>query len=99
MMVKVRYWKEKYLIFPAISAESRSYPHVTCTTCLVKDTNGGNSQVRTFVAFVQIQADIEYRYSRTQVTSVMINPSATVSDEVNFSVYLPNTAFISKFSM
>ena len=75
-------------------------PQVTCITCGANDTKGkldGKSN-QPYIALFHLHADIEYRYSRTHVTSIVVNPNGTNS-EVNFSVYLPNTAFISNFSM
>ena len=79
-------------------AKSRFYQQVNCMTCPIDDAEGKSDPKKTYIALLHIQADIEYRFSRTQVTSVMINPSNT-AEEVTFSIYLPSTAFISDFSM
>ena len=81
------------------TAGSRFYPHITCTTCTIHDMKGGGEPRQTYVALLHVQADVEYRFSRTEVTSVMVNPNDTNSEEVTFSVYLPKTALISQFSM
>ena len=48
---------------------------------------------------VNIRSDIQYRYAKTVVTSYIENPSVELSQEVMFSMILPETAFISNFIM
>ena len=45
-----------------------------------------------------VHSDIRFRYSRTRVQSVIVNPM-TRSYEATFNITLPEKAFISKFSM
>lgn len=45
-----------------------------------------------------IESTIVTRYATTRITSVALN-SASVSRELTFNVQLPETAFISNFSM
>ena len=52
-----------------------------------------------YIQSFHIHSDIQYRYSRTKVQSTVVNPSTRESHEVAFQVTLPDTAFISKFSM
>jgi len=49
------------------------------------------------IAF-KVESNIRYRYSRTHVTSHVRNKDDK-SQEVTFQVILPETAFISKFTM
>lgn len=56
-------------------------------------------QKSAFVDYFLVHSDIRFRYSRTKVTSNVVNPSFDLSDEVKFDIRLPDTAFISKFSM
>ena len=51
------------------------------------------------ITAVNIRSDIRYRYSRTVVVSYIENPSNELSQEVTFSMILPDTAFISNFTM
>ena len=52
-----------------------------------------------YVHSFRIHSDIQFRFSRTKVQSIIVNPSANKSHEVTFQLTLPDTAFISKFSM
>ena len=47
---------------------------------------------------LNIESKIRLRYAITEVTSVLENPSG-VGREVNFTMILPETAFISNFTM
>ena len=48
---------------------------------------------------INIRSDIQYRYARTEVSSYILNPSEQLSQEVAFSMILPEAAFISNFTM
>ena len=47
---------------------------------------------------LHIQSKISLRYAQTRVESEMVNPGST-AQEIMFSMILPETAFISNFSM
>ena len=46
-----------------------------------------------------IESNIRFRYSRTHITSRIVNRNSIQSSEARFHVILPETAFISKFLM
>ncbi|PSN48673.1 Inter-alpha-trypsin inhibitor heavy chain H4 [Blattella germanica] len=53
-------------------------------------------ETRPQIYSLHVQSDIHYRYAHTLVTSKIANPS-NFSQEVTFTVVLPDTAFISGF--
>ena len=48
---------------------------------------------------VHIRSDIQYRYSRTVAETSIKNPSTTKAQQVFFNMVLPDTAFISNFTI
>ena len=48
---------------------------------------------------VEIRSDIQFRYAKTVVKSYIKNPSTSNSQKVQFNMVLPNTAFISNFTI
>ena len=51
------------------------------------------------ISKVHIRSDIQYRYARTVAETSIKNPSTTKAQEVVFSMVLPDTAFISNFTI
>ncbi|CAG7716949.1 unnamed protein product [Allacma fusca] len=70
-------------------------PIATRTVTKPQKKDVSKPEIRSF----QIHSNIRYRYCRTYVTSRVANPNAEQSQEVTFRVVLPETAFISKFTM
>jgi hypothetical protein len=50
------------------------------------------------IYYLHINSLIRYRYVRTKVSSKVVNP-ANASQEVHFTMLLPDTAFITSFYM
>jgi uncharacterized protein YegL len=48
---------------------------------------------------VDIRSDVQFRYAKTVVKSYIKNPSVSKSQEVTFNMVLPDTAFISNFTI
>lgn len=72
-----------------------AFPAISLAVVTLRQTDGDQSVV--YQQF-HISSDIIARYAYTQVNSVVLN-SADKSKELSFQVQLPETAFISNFSM
>ena len=48
---------------------------------------------------IDITSNIQFRYSKTIVKAYIKNPSVSTAQEAKFSMMLPNTAFISNFTI
>lgn len=72
-----------------------AFPVISLAVVTLRQTDGDQSVV--YQQF-HISSDIIARYAYTQVNSVVLN-SADKSKELSFQVQLPETAFISNFSM
>ena len=68
-------------------------------TCLLLNISPLSAKSVSQINKLHIRSDITLRYARTKVETRMKNPSATESKEMTFSINLPDTAFISNFSM
>jgi hypothetical protein len=57
------------------------------------------SQPSPQIVGVDIRSDIQFRYAKTVVKTYIKNPSVSNSQEVEFNMVLPDTAFISNFTI
>ena len=76
---------------------SRSYGLVLFELVSIIGVGLGETGSITYEKF-HVDSIIVSRYARTSITSVLLN-SANISQEVSFQVQLPDTAFISNFTM
>merc|ERR1719167_609827 len=79
---------------------ARSLPQVLVTTT---DLNLNNAKLEAEkvpidITKFHVNSKIQFRYARTEVEAHMKNPG-TVSNEADFRLVLPDSAFISNFSM
>ena len=65
---------------------------------LLASTNPSNAKNEPEITKLHIRSDITLRYARTMVSTRMRNPSSS-PQEMIYSINLPETAFISNFSM
>ena len=79
-------------------------------TYFIKKANEGNQKetinkrnVRdvqgAYISHFHIRSDIQFRYAQTVIESRVKNPDVRDSKEVEFNIILPDTAFISNFSL
>ena len=72
-----------------------AFPVISLAIVTLRQTEDDGSVVyRQF----HVNSDIVARYAYTQINSVVLN-SASISKELSFQVQLPETAFISNFTM
>ncbi len=57
-----------------------------------------DSESRAVITELHVRSDIQFRYARTVVESYVKNPDKGAKN-VTFQLTLPNTAFVSNFSM
>ncbi|XP_075219537.1 inter-alpha-trypsin inhibitor heavy chain H3-like isoform X2 [Lycorma delicatula] len=62
------------------------------------DKKDDGPTIKPIIKYIEYNSDIQHRYAKTLVSSNVANP-ANVSQEVHFSLVLPETAFISGFVM
>ena len=72
-----------------------AFPVISLSVVTLRQAEGDGSVV--YQQF-HVISDIVTRYAYTQVNSVVLN-SADTSKELSFQVQLPETAFISSFTM
>ncbi|CAG0886870.1 unnamed protein product [Cyprideis torosa] len=60
--------------------------------------DGGNSLEEPEIRMLHVDTDIQHRYAVSKVTSQVANPARS-PQEVSFTLTIPETAFISNFSM
>ena len=71
----------------------------------ISNHNGENSPIQQsevvppIIDEIDITSIIQFRYSKTVVKAYIKNPSASTTQEVTFSMLLPNTAFVSNFTI
>jgi uncharacterized protein YegL len=61
--------------------------------------NSAASQTPPEIVDVDIRSDIQFRYAKTVVKTYIKNPSISTSQEVEFNMVLPESAFISNFTI
>merc|ERR1719334_416563 len=57
------------------------------------------TEATAFISKLEIRSDIQFRYAKTVVESLIKNPSLGGAQEVDFELVLPSRAFISNFSI
>ena len=74
-----------------------AFPVISLAAITIRQAENVNDGSVVYQQF-HVNSDIVARYAYTQISSVVLN-SATISKELTFQVQLPETAFISNFTM